>query len=176
MALLAYSENPLTPGRIYFDCDRLKAKLCVDTCSGMWRSANLEGHPEREACKRCPIGAEHAGELFASTSHLAGTLTCARCHTPAGRLIGRMHCVSCKNREYEFVKGRNAKGSPPVKLACLARRSVRYVAGGKPCSLTLSRALDQDELIVATLRDSKHTVRFGFGVSLPPTIPQLRLF
>jgi hypothetical protein len=171
-----YTTNALTPGRLYFRCERMRATLSTDACSGMWRKSNLEDDNAHEACRRCPLGALHAGEPDASLSPFRGQLVCARCHNPAQRLITGMHCVSCKNREYEFIKGRNAKGTAPVKLKCLARRRLRYLAGHEPCQLTLQRSLDIEELIVATLRDSKNRVRFGFGVAMPPAVRQLRLF
>lgn len=87
-----------------------------------------------------------------------------------------MHCVSCKNREYEFLKGRNAKGTAPVKLRSLCRRRIRYMAGTEPRSLVVQHSLDTDELIVAALRDSPNRVRFGFGAAVPPSVRQLRLF
>lgn len=175
MATVAYFANPLTPGRQYFDCERLRARLCTGTCAAMWREANGRGEG-RETCRRCPLGANHAGEADASTSEFAGALICSRCHRPASRLIGGMHCVSCKNREYEFLKGRNAKGTTPVKLACLTRRRIRFLAGAQPCMLALPLTLDPDELIVAALRDHRERVRFGLGVAIPPTVRQLRLF
>jgi len=174
--VIEYFGNALTPGRVYFRCDRMRATLSTDACSGMWRKANNEGDESHGACMRCQLGAEHAGELQASMSPLKGTLTCARCHRSSGRLIGAMVCVSCKNREYELLRGRNAKGTAPVKLTCLSRRRVRYMAGSEPCSLVVQHSLDTDELVVAALRDSKNRVRFGFGVAMPPAVRQLRLF
>jgi hypothetical protein len=171
-----YTVNALTPGVMYFRCDRMRATLSTSACSGMWRKANDDGDTDRSACRLCPIGAGHAGELDASMSPLKGSCTCARCHRPAGRLIGGMVCVSCMNRQYEWLKGKNAKGTAPVKLTCLSRRRIRYSSGGEACNLVLQHSLDMDELIVATLRDSKNQVRFGFGAAVPPSVRQLRLF
>lgn len=171
-----YFANPLTPGRVYFRCDRMRATLSTDACSSMWRKTSNDDDGAHDACRLCPLGAEHAGERFASMSPLKNTLTCARCHRTSGRLIGAMVCVSCKNREYELLRGRNAKGTAPVKLTCLSRRRVRYMAGNEPCSLVVQHSLDTDELVVAALRDSKNRVRFGMGVAMPPAVRQLRLF
>lgn len=173
---MEYTTNPLTPDRLYFRCDRMRATLSTDACSGMWRKANRDGDTAHEACMRCPIGAGHAGQLQASMSPLRGTQVCARCHRPASRLVGGMHCVSCKNREYEFTKGRNAKGTAPVKLRCLSKRRIRFVAGSTASSLALPRTLDADELLVAVLRDCGDRVRFGFGVAVPGPLRQMRLF
>lgn len=164
-----------TPGRLYFQCDRLRANLSTDACSGMWKRAN-DGTEDREACLRCPLGALHAGEAQASLSPQRLAPICARCHRPSRRLIAGMHCVSCYNRERELLRGRNAKGTAPVKLRCLERRRIRFLSGNEPCSLTMQYSLDTDELIVAALRDTKLRVRFGFGAQACPKVRQLRLF
>lgn len=176
VAVVQYVENPLTPGKRYFDCDRLHARLSTEACSGFWRQGNQAGDCSRETCRRCPIGALHAGVLDASTSCLTGSKVCSRCHRPAARLIGGTHCVSCKNREYEFIRGRNAKGTMPVNVACLARRRLRYTVGNEPQTLVSDLTLDSHELVVAALRDGRRRVRLGMGVTHPTAVRQLRLF
>lgn len=170
---VVYFENPLTPGRRYFDCERMRARLATDTCAGMWRQANGDDG-DREACKRCPVGARHAGVTDAPTTDLAGSVVCSRCHRPARRLIGGMHCVSCKNREYEFIRGRNAKGTAPD--ICLKRRTLRYLVGDEPRAMASNLTLDSDELVVAALRDGRRRVRLGLGIAMQPALRQLRLF
>lgn len=170
-----YFERAEMPGVQHFGCERMRATLSVGSCAGMWRQANgSEGG--REACLRCPLGAQHAGEAQASLSAMHLAPICARCHRGARRLISAMVCVSCKNREYEFLRGKNAKGTTPVKLRDLCRRRIRFTVGGEPRNLVLQHSLDTDELIVATLRDSAQRVRFGFGASPSPAMRQLRLF
>jgi hypothetical protein len=173
-----YHSIALTPGILYFDCQHLKARLSTGSCASMWRASNGPGCGDqaRESCKRCPLGALHAGEADASTSSLAGSKVCSRCHRPAPRLIGGMHCVSCKNREYEFMKGKNAKGTTPVKLACLARRRIRFMAGGELRTSTAPFTLDDAELIISALRDNKSVVRFGLAPCVTPALRQMRLF
>ena len=149
-------------GQQYFRCDRYRATLSVTACAGNWRRANHDNDDERYRCKACPLGAIHAGETAASMSPLMGTTTCARCHKVAPRLIRRMVCVSCYNREREILIGKNAKGTKPIKLATLAPRRIRYMAGDDPQVLALQQSADTVELMVAALRDSKKTVRFGF--------------
>lgn len=176
--LVDYHTIALTPGVLYFDCAHLKARLSTGTCAGMWRASNgprCSDHA-REPCKRCPVGALHSGEADASTSTIAGSKTCARCHRPAARLIGNMHCVSCKNREYEFLRGRNAKGTKPIEVASLARRRLRFLAGGELRTTTCALTLDACELIVAAIRDSKSRVYLGWSSLAHPSIPQLALF
>lgn len=173
--VVQYFERPEMPGVAHFSCERMRATLSTGSCAAMWRQANLE-ECGREACLRCPIGAQHAGETQANLSGLRLGPICARCHRPARRLIGGMHCVSCKNREYEFLKGRNAKGTKPTKLANLCKRRIRFMAGGELRSLAVPLSLDTDELVVAALRDTPQRVRFGFGAAPAPTVRQLRLF
>lgn len=173
--MVEYFTYDNVPGKTYFRCDRHRASLSTEACTTMWRKADEVSDGSHNSCRLCPIGAVHAGEVAASMSPLKGTLTCARCHRTAGRLIGGMVCVSCKNREYEFLKGRNAKGTVPVKLCSLDARRIRFMAGGEVLSLRLARSFDIDELIIATLRDSKQRVAFGFSAP-PSALRQLRLW
>lgn len=161
---IEYFELPELPGRKFFACGPLRATIATDVCAGNWRASNESGAGGRLHCRRCPFGARHAGLADANLSLLRGTKTCARCHALAPRLIKKHMCVSCANREYEAVKGRNCKGTAPTKLTAemLARRSVSYLAGGELKTRVVERALDQDELIVAVLRDEPKAVRFAF--------------
>lgn len=160
------------PGKTFFQCDRMRARLSTDACASMWRKADAANDGTHSACRLCPLGAVHAGEVAASMSPLKGALICARCHRTATRLIGKHLCVSCKNREYELLKGRNAKGTAPVKTSRLDARVVRYSAGGDMRSLRLPLSADMDELIVATLRDNRTKVEFGFMAPRPHGLVQ----
>lgn len=173
--MVEYFSMPEVPGRTFFRCEVHRATLSKDACANNWRQANHEGSEQRSSCRLCPIGAEHAGEADASMSPLKGTNTCARCHRFADRLIGAHVCVSCKNREYELVRGRNAKGSKPVNLAPLQPRRVTYLEGDQPRVLVRQLTVDTDELLVAVLRDAKHRVRFAFS-GQGARLPQLSLF
>lgn len=174
--MVEYSELPEVPGKLYFRCDRQRATLSTTACAESWRRADDLNDGSCHACKLCPIGAVHAGEVAASRSPLKGTLTCARCHRTAGRLISGMVCVSCKNREYELVKGRNAKGAAPVKLQRLCQRRVFIRHGDELRVLVRQRSVDTDELIVAALRDSKKAVTFAWDCTPPKAIRQARLW
>lgn len=175
MEAVVYFERVEMPGVQHFRCDRLRATLSTAACAGMWRRAN-GGTEDRESCLRCPMGAVHAGEPLANLSPLRLGTICARCHNPARRLIGKMVCVSCKNREYEVLRGRNAKGTRPVKIGGLCRRRIRYTIGNELHSLVVPYSLDTEELVVAALRDSPNRVCFGLGATAPIGIRQLRLF
>ena len=174
--MVDYFSNADVPGKTYFRCDRMRATLSTEACKALWRRADELSDGSHSSCRLCPLGSVHAGEVAASMSPLKGTLTCARCHRTAGRLIHGMVCVSCQNRAYEFLKGSNAKGTAPVKLCALDARRVRYRHGGEVCGLRLRHTVDTDELVVAVLRDSKQSVVFAFNSTPPAAIRQARLW
>ena len=88
---------------------------------------------------------------------------CARCLRQDLRLIGGNVCVGCKNREYEWVKGRNSRGKVPVKQRPLAARVVRYSVAGSARRLVRPLTESTVELVVELLRDSEMRVVFGLG-------------
>jgi hypothetical protein len=138
----------------------------VKTCAGMWGEANkANAVPERlMRCRGCVVGARHAGAGDVNGHPLRGTGVCARCERSEFRLIGGNVCVSCRNREYEWVKGKNAKGSAPVRHPKLERGVVRYVVDGVARKLARDRVTGVSELVVELLRDSPKRVMFGFGI------------
>jgi len=142
----------------------------------MWRKADEINDGTHNTCRLCPLGAVHAGEVAASMSPLKGSLTCARCHRTASRLIGKMLCVSCQNRQYELLKGRNSRGTAPVKIGVLEPRVIRFNAGGEAQKLRLALSSDMDELVVAVLRDSRNAVSFAFNSAPPAAVRQARLW
>ncbi|WP_407122184.1 hypothetical protein [Bradyrhizobium sp. STM 3561] len=158
-----YFDMPELPGRLYFACGPLRATLEIDACADNWRRANIDRDISRLKCRGCQIGAEHAGERGANTHPLRGTTTCGRCHRGASRLIHGHLCVSCFNRERELIKGRNGKGTPPIKLARLDPRSVTYQRADRTVhTRAIDRTVDMEEVLVAVLRDEQQAVRFGF--------------
>jgi len=174
--MIVYFERPEVPGKLAFRCDRLRATLSVDSCTRMWRQANHENVERLGQCKSCPAGAVHAGETAASMSPLMGQCVCARCHRTAIRLIGKHLCVSCWNRQREWILGKNSKGSKPTKMGPLLRRSIRYRKGDESAVKELDLSASITELVVSVLRDSKKSVQFGFYGSQPSNFTQARLF
>jgi hypothetical protein len=174
--MVEYFKIEEVPDQQYFRCDRYNATLSVSACAKMWKEANHQNVEARYRCKTCPVGAVHAGETAASMSPLLGTTICARCHRSATRLIGKHLCVSCWNRQREWVIGKNAKGTKPVKLGGLHARTLRYFAGGVRATMHVALSASIDELIVAALRDSKNRVRFAFFGAIQGIPNQLRMW
>jgi hypothetical protein len=157
-------DGGLLPGVRHFSCDRYKATLSVESCADKFKQANSGDAFGRHAhCRLCPIGARHAGAgADLNLGSLRSARICGRCHRLATRLIHKHTCVSCFNRARELRVFKNAKGNAPVRLARLDQRSITYRAAGVVKTLTLTESVDTDELIVATLRDSKHAPQFGY--------------
>jgi hypothetical protein len=175
MGIVQYFEREELPGVQHFRCDKLMATLAVRSCADMWRKANHDNVERLARCKTCPLGAAHAGETAASMSPFMGATVCARCQRTATRLIGKHLDVSCYNRQLEYIKGKNAKGSQPTKMRPLARRTIRYFAADDPTVLTIDHTANTEEMMVAALRDSKKQVTFAF-YGMPRGIAQERLF
>lgn len=176
MDIQYFTIPELGPDRPMFRCERRSATIQASACATMWRGANDQREPEERflSCRNCQIGARHAGINQASLSPLRGMSICARCHTGTTRLIRGHLCVSCMNRQYEYLKGRNAKGKTPVRHPTLYQIPLRYSAGGVVKRISM-QAADSEELVVATLRDERKQVTFSF-VAIGPALPQGDLF
>ena len=154
-----YFEITGVPG-LYFRCDRLHLKQPASDCAAMWRSARRDKDGRRSACRNCPVGAAHAGEGQAQLSSIRGRKVCARCGSGATRLIRGHLCVSCQNREYEVLKGRNSKGTRPIHAKVLTPRTMRYLHGNEIRKLHLPLSASLSELLIAAIRDSQDRVSF----------------
>jgi hypothetical protein len=153
----------------------MHATLTVTSCAERYQKASNPHADRYGACRACPLGAAHSGIANASLSPLRGSLICSRCLGGQMRLIRGNLCVSCYNREREVVKGRNARGMIPTKLAKLDPRSICYSENGEVRIARTERTAGISELVVATLRDAVHQVTFGWRA--PRTgLRQLRLF
>lgn len=146
----------------FFRCDRLLATISVDQCSSMWLAANERNSELRRQCRGCRLGAAHAGRPDANLCDIHGVKICARCRQESSRLIWGNLCISCQNRQYEFVRGRNARGKPLIKLPPLAARQVTVQEGTVVRFYRSALSSSVDELVVGTLRDAVKRVTFGF--------------
>lgn len=161
---VVYSEMPGTD-KPYFRCKRRKATLSVPACAHMWSEAQVADglKAERlEVCRLCPIGAAHAGESVTVTSRLFGSMICPRCRRGTTRMINGTRCVSCYNREREFLAGKNAKGTAPVKLAPLFPVNLSYSVDGIPKRYSTNLARDLMEPMVSVLRATRGKIAFAF--------------
>jgi hypothetical protein len=157
-----YFESDLMPGKPMFRCVKLSASLQVSRCASMWQEAN--DNPERmSGCRSCKTGAAHAGAVDPSFHRLRGLAVCSRCQRADLRLIGGNVCVGCKNREYEWVKGKNAKGKFPSCHPPMSRRSLSISFGGRAERVTRTLTVSTTELVVELLRDRPSRVVFGLG-------------
>jgi hypothetical protein len=168
---LEYFTIPELPDVQMFSCERHKATLRVDACKGMWLEANGRTPPERLAkCRNCPFGARHAGFETFHVSTLKGSGICSRCHRTGMRLVRGDICVSCWNREREFLIGKNAKGRPPKLHPDVALRTIRFRNGDQIDRIKREHSVSLEELMVAALRDSHRQVFFGFNAGPPPAM------
>lgn len=171
-----YFEFEALPGRRAFRCEKRQATITTDSCADLWRNAQDRACHERFlSCRGCQIGALHAGVAEATLSPLYASPTCARCHSGAMRLIRGHLCVSCANRQYEYRKGRNARGDVPVRHPTLHRAAVLYRSGGQVKRLARDDVADPIELVVAALRDEPRQVTFAM-VPTRPRMAQAGLF
>lgn len=147
------------------------------------------------ACVGCPTGRQHAQALspaHATSDLMRGVsrretrapLACVRCGrngTTAGtRLLGRFRlvrgktlCVSCYNREREFLHGKNAKGGTPVKWSGLREAHVEIDLHGKRQrhDIGLRSGRQEIERFVARRWPEATIARVWLNAELPASVP-----
>lgn len=166
MAVEYFTIPELGEDKPMFVCSRRQATLQVSACAKMWDEANTKNAPERlERCRGCELGAEHAGAGEISGSPLYGSKICARCHRSGFRLVGGHICVSCWNREREYLIGRNAKGAAPKLHPPIYQAAARVLAGDQLKTVKIARCTSPDEVVVKVLRDEAKRVLFSFSPS-----------
>lgn len=81
---------------------------------------------------------------------------CVRCLRTDLRIVRGLVCVSCANREYEQVKGRNAKGKPPAHAIPLRPAEITYLSDsdGRPRRISFPRVTSTLEAMLSVLRRS----------------------
>lgn len=93
-------------------------RLSKTGCASMFiraQAANCENEPQLLPCRTCGIGSKHSG----IESRPVDPVRCVRCSNRAMRLIGKLLCPSCSNRQAEFIAGKNARGALPVHFVPL---------------------------------------------------------
>lgn len=93
-------------------CPRIPGALRLSTasCARSYKAGkSAEPWETAHHCLGCEIGARHAGEkiiVVPPPRHV-----CVRCGTHSRRLVGKLVCISCFNRQREYIIGANARGS-----------------------------------------------------------------
>lgn len=103
-----------------FRCTTWRASLSMAACARRWEDAQVakgERAEELRLCRQCHFGARHAGRpSIIERAQNFGSNVCVRCERGSGRrLVGKTLCISCYNRQQEWIRGANGKGSKPVK-------------------------------------------------------------
>jgi hypothetical protein len=173
---VTYSTIPGVSGD-FFRCGPYKATVSTSACAKRWRKAQTAKSFALDTihlCRGCSLGSIHSGERPIKYSVLYEAGICARCgRNPGRRLIGGRQCPSCYNRARELRIGKNGKGTAPVKLAPLDRRSIRFaIEGASVEELTIDQSKDMVELMLAVLSRTRGRVLFHFSASGPAGMPE----
>jgi hypothetical protein len=162
MTGISYFTISSAPGR-YFNCEAQRCMLSESSCASQFNRA--KGGTSK--CSDCKVGAEHAGEAI---DYSFPEKMCCRCGETDKRLIGKRVCVSCYNREREYLSGRNAKGKFPVNAKPIKLIDV-FVTGIGGLSILAANAAEAMAIIIReTPSASVHPMRH------PVHVMQLRLF
>jgi hypothetical protein len=161
--------------RQFFRCDALRSTLSREACAGNFSGAQNLAEEQvtcRHLCRRCPIGAAHAGVRLMHESPFRGASTCPRCGKFSTRIINGTRCVSCYNREREFVRGRNGKGTKPtIELAARRLGVIVNLGASDARYLELRADLSKEtlELALSTLRVASGRIGFHRALGRPAT-------
>ena len=107
----------LIPGTLHFTCRQLRATLSTGDCGSRWLQAE-----RGSSCKGCEHGQQHAqmhqpAQACSAKLRQSQSSACVRCGRTHLRIIQCQGlCISCFNRSAEVHKGKNGKGTTPVKL------------------------------------------------------------
>lgn len=104
------------------------------------------------ACKRCSVGAAHAGGQPAP----ATARECIRCDRRGGKLVRGLLCVSCYNRQQEVVKGRDRRGRTPHARVYLWDKEPQRIRGAMPAIFAIQVNIDGrvHRFLAATFREA----------------------
>jgi hypothetical protein len=155
--------------RQFFRCSALVATISTLACAANWRKAQ-ELRPDDVSalhkCRTCPIGAAHSGESVVERSPIFGMSLCARCRGGTTRMIGNRLCPSCYNRNLEYAKGTNRKGTVPTFR--FAPRRIGVVTAGGYAEVRDELTADTAELAVQLLRTVTGRIMFCRAIGRPP--------
>ncbi len=146
---LEYFELLPGSGLRHFECKKLHATISTTTCGARYAEALAKPESCRlDLCRTCQIGPRHVGTeqqtrrvaaAKAIIQAASGGLMpadnprmCVRTGRRDQRLVNRTLCVSASNREQEWRRGRNAKGTVPSAFVPLVPRRVGVLIDGMP--------------------------------------------
>jgi hypothetical protein len=149
-----------------FTCERQKMRLTAPGCSRLWLSAQNDPPKEwegRASCVTCPIGAANAGRTISPVAESVAVLAkiCPRCFRQSDRLIKKLLCVSCYNRQAEADRGYNAKGSRPRLCSALHVQHFAVIEGGRSRHVAAPQVTSLVEAIIALSKQATDRVCFG---------------
>jgi hypothetical protein len=152
----------------FFRCLPYRATLSTKSCAERWNRAQRtkEYDADRfEKCRGCTLGAVHAGKPMVHYSGLYEKSICPRCRKFTNRMLGGTRCVSCYNREREFLSGKNAKGTA-VSFRFDPRR-IGVVIDGARVEIREGHTGDAIELALGVLRIAPGKIVFTRARSGP---------
>lgn len=165
-----------------FTCPRHAGNLTLTKhgCASMWtraRGSKCEPGDTLYLCRGCETGAVNAGHPEAVQERKPDGIdrVCVRCHRPARRLIHGLRCVSCYNRILEVRKGRNAKGTRPVRLPSLFSARFAVLDGGTARTVVIDEVTSILEAELMVVRRSSQRVVF-LRPSPAAVVRQMTLF
>lgn len=136
-------------GSRYFQCAPLRAVLNTKSCAERWQAA-----AQGSTCHKCGVGRMHADD-HAPAKKRPGrrpvdneVRACTRCGRSDLRIVKKdAVCVSCFNRQREWVKGRNGRGTPPARFTPLHPVEVAVQHQDGTTELRLIEARDAAEAV-----------------------------
>lgn len=116
-------------GQRHFRCESLHAVIGTHECARRWQEARRRRDDRLVLCRQCPVGALHSQQACFSSAvaRVNHAVLCLRCGRLATRLIKGELCPSCSNREAEWRRGTNGRGSKPIKYVPLRRWRVGVI-------------------------------------------------
>jgi hypothetical protein len=156
----------IVPGQRHFECARLRALLSTASCADRWAKASLPDMEKLITCKRCPVGWKHHEEHHhpedlpaAAAKEQQRSAVCLRCGRTSWRLVGNVICLSCYNRNREWLRGGlNARGNPLVDYKPVVPRRVGVVGNDGAPSW---RLFDGQHLPESTARACRSGLRLS---------------
>ncbi|HET7674633.1 MAG TPA: hypothetical protein VFL54_03830 [Gammaproteobacteria bacterium] len=147
-----------------FTCPRHAGnlRLMPASCAAMWQKAT-HAKPEDRLfpCRGCEIGARHAGhDPDEACGRLPAESICARCHRQPRRFVYGRICVSCFNRQQEWLKGRNAKGRPPMFLPALSTVRLAYMERGARHAVAVDHVANPLEAVLSIVHQAGKRMAF----------------